>query len=232
MCESGYYGQEYMMHIKRYFTVRKILLATIIIVAFAAATIFGCNWYIDHSAKGKVYTESALLPHNHVGLLLGTAKFLGDGQTINPYYQYRIEAAEELLKQNKISYLVISGDNSRKDYNEPEDMRQSLIAMGVDSNRIFLDYAGFRTFDSVVRLREIFGQSKVTIISQAFHNERALFIADMEGIEAVAYNAHDVGKVFGFTVMLREKLARVKVFVDYMTFKQPKFLGPRVQIPA
>jgi len=213
------------------FSFKKFFLWGIAFTLFVVAGIYVCNWYIGYIVRGKIYTSAEEMPHQHVGLLLGTSKFLGNG-SLNPYYSFRIQAAEELLKQHKISYLVISGDNSRKDYNEPEDMRQSLIAAGVDSNRIFLDYAGFRTFDSVIRLREIFGQTEVTIISQAFHNERAVFIAQREGIHAIGYNAKDVGKRFGFKVMLREKLARVKVFVDYLTCQQPKFLGPKVQIPA
>jgi SanA protein len=214
------------------FTWKKLFITAVITGVLVVVSVYGCNWYINYSVKGRIYSTLDGLPHNHVGLLLGTSKFLNDGSTLNPYYIYRIKAAEELLKQGKITYLVISGDNSRREYNEPEDMRQSLIAAGIDSSRIFLDYAGFRTFDSVVRLREIFDQSKVTIISQAFHNERAVYIAGREGIDAIGFNARDVSKSFGFKVMLREKLARVKVFVDYMTFKSPKFLGPKVPIPS
>jgi SanA protein len=220
------------MKLRRFFTFKKIILTGLIMIAIVVGIVYFCNWYIGHTVGGKIYVDADQVPSNHVGLLLGTSKYLRDGTTINLYYAYRIDAAEELLKKGKIDYLVISGDNSRKAYNEPEDMRQSLIARGVDSNRIFLDYAGFRTFDSVVRLREIFSQLKVTIISQAFHNERAVYIARREGIEAIGFNAKDVGKAFGFKVMLREKLARVKVFVDYFTFQKPKFLGPKVQIPS
>jgi SanA protein len=212
--------------------MKKILILCFVAVVLSVFSLWFCNWYINRQVRDRIFSDATGIPANHVGLLLGTSKYLRDGHTLNPYYIYRIEAAEALLKTHKINYLVISGDNSRKSYNEPEDMRQSLIALGIDSNRIFLDYAGFRTFDSVVRLREIFGQYQVTIISQAFHNERAVYIARREGIDAIGYNARDVGKRFGMMVMLREKFARVKVFVDYLTFKQPKFLGPKVRIPA
>jgi len=83
----------------------------------------------------------------------------------------------------------------------------------------------------MIRLREIFGQSSATVISQPFHNERAIFIAGKEDIDAIGFNARDVGTRVGFRVMIREKLARVKVFVDYLTNKKPKFLGPKVSIP-
>lgn len=215
---------------KRIFRNKWVLIFALVFVA-AILSPFICDRIISNSAKEKIFSNADELPYKHCGILLGTSKYLGDGRTLNPYYTNRIRAAGELLLKNKIKYLVISGDNSRKTYSEPEDMRADLILMGIDSNRIFLDYAGFRTFDSMVRLREIFSQTDVCIISQPFHNERALFIASLEGITAVAYNAEDVGKAFGFKVMIREKFARVKVFVDYLSFKKPKFLGPKVEIP-
>ena len=147
---------------------------------------------------------------------------------MNPYYKYRIKAATDLMKAGNIKYLVISGDNGRKEYNEPEMMRDDLIKAGIDSTSIYLDYAGFRTLDSIVRLKEIFGQDSVTVISQLFHNERALYIASKEGIVANGFNAKD-GYAEG--VMLREKLARVKVFVDFILATKPKFLGKRIAIP-
>jgi SanA protein len=194
---------------------------TIVVAADAAVT---------NAAKGKLYDDTTSIPFNKVGLLLGTGKFLPDGY-VNGYYAYRINATVSLMRAKKIKYLIISGDNSRKDYNEPQTMKDDLVKKGVDSNLIYLDYAGFRTFDSMIRLREIFSQTNVTIISQPFHNERALFIAEKENINAIAFNARDVDGKPGMRTQLREKLARVKVFVDYITNKKPKFLGPKVNIP-
>jgi SanA protein len=192
--------------------------------------VFFCNKAVTNAASDKLYTDVATIPYNKVGLLLGTSKYLRSGR-INDYYRKRIEATVELVRAGKIKYIVISGDNSRKTYSEPEEMRNDLIAAGVDSNTIYLDYAGFRTFDSMVRLREIFSQQNVTVISQKFHNERALFIASKEGIEAIGFNAKDVSAYYGFRIQIREYLARVKVFVDYIIGKKPKFLGEKVLIP-
>ena len=213
------------MRRRKYFLIidLSVVVATLLSVYFSDSI-------IEKAALGKVYTDTGSIPHNEVGLLLGTGKYLSTG-TLNPYYRYRIEAAADLLKAGKIRYLVISGDNSRKDYNEPAYMQSDLIAEGIDTSRLFLDYAGFRTFDSVVRLKEIFGQDSATIISQPFHNERALYIASREGIHAVGYNAQDVGSRFGLKVQAREKLARVKVFIDYLFNEKPKYLGSRVTIP-
>lgn len=211
---------------------RKILLYSfLVLLAVFLITISLCNRIIINTAKGKLYTDTKSIPYNKVGLLLGTSKKLNSGYP-NYYYNYRIDAAAQLLKEGKIKYLIISGDNSRKEYNEPEDMRTDLIAAGIDSSVIFLDYAGFRTFDSIVRLKAIFSQDSVTIISQPFHNERAIYLATKEGIHAIGFNAADVNIKQGFRVKLREKLARVKVFVDYWIGQKPKFLGSKVVIPA
>lgn len=194
------------------------------------ALVWSCDYVIRRSAEGRVYTHVDDIPHRHVGLLLGTSKYLGSGVN-NRYYQYRIDAALKLWQSGKVNVFVISGDNSRKDYNEPETMRNDLIAAGVDSTRIALDYAGFRTLDSVVRVKEIFSQDSITVISQRFHNERAIYLAGKHGIDAIGFNARDVEVSSGLKTQLREKFARVKVFVDQLFGVEPKFLGPKVVIP-
>ncbi|MBX3252693.1 MAG: YdcF family protein [Chitinophagaceae bacterium] len=202
----------------------------LLVIAATVAVIYFCNKRINDAAEGKLYSDTSAIPYNKTGLLLGTGKFLNNG-SVNPYYRFRIEAARDLLRSGKIKFLIISGDNSRKEYDEPSLMRSDLIDAGIDSTVIFLDYAGFRTFDSVIRAREIFGQQTLTIISQPFHNQRAIFIAAKEGMEAIGFNAADVSRSKGLKVQLREKLARVKVFVDYLLGQKPKFLGPEVDIP-
>jgi SanA protein len=135
-----------------------------------------------------------------------------------------------LYKAGKIQYVLISGDNSRKEYSEPEMMQADLIAAGIPAERIFLDFAGFRTLDSIVRCKLVFGEDDILIISQPFHNERALFIADKKDIKAVAYNAQDVSANYGFKTQMREKLARIKLLLDIAFDKQPEFLGEQVRI--
>lgn len=193
--------------------------------------VFYCDKSIEKASAGKLFSSFENIPYNQVGLLLGTGKYLNGGN-INPYYAYRVEAAKNLIKAGKIKYLIISGDNSTKDYDEPTDMRNDLVAAGIDSNILFRDYAGFRTFDSMVRAKEIFGQTSLTVISQPFHNQRAIYIALREGIDSIGYNATDVSGKNGLKVQAREKLARVKVFADYLFGKQPKFLGEKVPMPV
>lgn len=107
---------------------------------------------------------------------------------------------------------------------------QDLVAAGIPATHIFLDYAGFRTLDSILRSKAIFGADNITIISQPFHNERALFIANHKNVNAIAYNAADVSTMYGAKTAIREKMARVKVLVDFLTNKQPKFYGDKISL--
>lgn len=225
---SYFYVLPLLMKLKITFKKTAYFLLAILLVI--TSLLVYCNYAIKKSASGKLFTDVQAISYNKVGLLLGTSKFLMNGN-VNPYYAYRIDAAVQLWKAAKIKYIIISGDNGRKNYNEPEMMRSDLMLAGIDSSLIYLDYAGFRTFDSMVRLKEIFSQDSVTVISQQFHNERAIYIASKEGIHAIGFNAKDVSKKFGFRVQLRERFARVKVFVDYFFGKKPKFLGDKISIP-
>lgn len=184
---------------------------------------------VKKSSKKEVFDSVQLINHNKVGLLLGTSKFVHGGK-INLYYKYRIEAAVQLFESGKVDYILISGDNSKKDYDEPTSMKNDLIAEGIPESRIFLDYAGFRTLDSVVRCKYIFSQDSITIISQRFHNERAIYIAKKKGIKAVGFNAKDVTVHYGYKTKAREKIARIKMFMDLIFNKKPKFYGDKIEI--
>jgi SanA protein len=211
---------------------KRIAVYSLIFLPLAiTGVVYLCNRSVEKASRGKLYSDTQTIPFNRVGLLLGTSKYLSKGR-INPYYRFRINAAAELIASGKIKYLIISGDNSRADYNEPDQMRDDLMAAGIDSSIIYLDYAGFRTFDSMIRLKEIFSQTSVTIISQPFHNQRAIYIASREGINAIGFNAKDLGGNLGFKVQAREKLARVKMFLDFWLGNQPKYLGKKITLPS
>lgn len=191
--------------------------------------LFFSNYTIARTAKNKTYASVTEIKKNKVGLLLGTAKYYKTGG-INLYFQYRIDAAVELFKSGKIDYILVSGDNSSVYYNEPITFKKELIKRGVPAEVIFLDYAGFRTLDSVVRAKEVFGQEEITIISQQFQNERAIYIAESKGIKAIGFNARDMEGSNGLKVKFREYFARTKAFLDIVFHVQPKFLGVKVPI--
>ena len=155
---------------------RRIINGIITLGVVVLAFILYCNIRIDRYAKSRVYDHVDELPHYHTALLLGTSprgRFGGP----NGFFVARIDAAAELYHAGKVDRILVSGDNRHKDYNEPEAMRRALVEKGVPEEIIFLDYAGFRTYDSVVRAKEVFCQTGFIVVSQKFHTERAVFIA-------------------------------------------------------
>ncbi|MGB0430022.1 MAG: SanA/YdcF family protein [Bacteroidia bacterium] len=199
-------------------------LLALLFVAFS-------NILVHFYASKYVYENLENLPNQKVGLVLGTSKYVANGSS-NYYFNYRIAAAVKLFNAGKIDYILVSGDNATKQYNEPRDMFEALAKAGIPKNRIVLDFAGFRTLDSIVRCKEVFMQESFVIISQGFHNQRAVFIAHAHGINAIGYNAQDVKANSGFKTRVRELFARTKVFIDLMLEKRPKFLGEQIQIGA
>ena len=209
--------------------LKKIIIYGLIFLGISVLFVWWANHKIETETKNFVSYDIQKLPNEKVGLLLGTSKILKSGWK-NLYFFNRIDAAEQLYKSGKIKYILISGDNSTKDYSEPEDMQAELLKRGIPADKIVLDFAGFRTLDSVVRAKEIFGQNSFIIISQKFHNERAVFLAQHYGIKAYGFNAKDVNKYFGIKTKIREYFARAKVFIDFLLEVEPKFGGKKVEI--
>lgn len=202
------------------------------ISVFSIVLIFVIVWAncrIKDVAESFISDNTQLLPKVKTGLLLGAGKYMENGD-INEYFSKRVQAAVTLYENGNIRYILVSGDNSTQNYNEPLDMKNSLLEHGVPEHKIILDYAGFRTFDSVIRAKEIFGQDSFIVISQKFHNERAVYIARNNGIAAFGYNADEVTSYIGFMTNVREIFAKVKVFIDTVFDTKPKFLGKKIII--
>ena len=201
----------------------------VVIIVLLVGSVAAVNYVVNTATEKQLYSDINAIPKNKVGLLLGTAKYQDKARhLINPYYQNRIDAAVALYMAGKIDFIIVSGDNSSAFYNEPALMKEDLIAKGVPEKRIYMDNAGFRTLDSILRCRDIFGEDHITIISQSFHNQRAVFIANHKNVTAVAFNAAN-GDSF-WDEISREKLARVKMVFDLILNKQAKFYGDRIEI--
>lgn len=189
------------------------------------AFVITCNRMVEQSARGKLFTSVETVPEVSAALVLGTSP-MTKGK-VNLYYQYRMEAVAALWKAGKVKYIIVSGDNSTVQYDEATYMRNTLHKLGVPDSVITLDYAGFRTLDSVVRAYWVFGQKNIVIVSQEFHNERAIYLAEHFGINAVGLNAKDVPGNYGWATAAREYLARVNAVLDVNVFGTvPKFPGP------
>lgn len=153
-----------------------------------------------------------------------------DNNALNPYYQFRVDAAVQLYKAGKIDIILVSGDNSSNNYNEPLKFKEDLMKEGIPENKIYLDFAGFRTLASVVRAKKVFGLNNFTIITQKPHNERALFLAKHYNIDAVGFNAQNVYGRYAFKTQIRESLAKVKAVLDIIFNVEPKYLGEPIKI--
>ena len=215
---------QFVKNHKRFFKWVMILLSVVLL------SIVCSDYWITNSTKTQLYNDIAQIPYRKVGLVLGASKITVRGIS-NLYFEFRMQAAYELYKAHKVQYLLVSGDNHIKGYDEPSDMREALISLSVPDSCIVLDYAGFRTLDSVMRCDEVFGEDSVTIISQEFHNQRAVFIANKNNISAIAFNAQEVNKHYSFKTRIREYFARVKCVLDiYILSTSPKFLGNKIKI--
>lgn len=209
--------------------IKKLCIGLLVGGGMLIGFVLVCNRIVINAAEGHTYNDTIQVPANRVGIVLGTSPKLRNGLP-NLYFKYRIEAAVALFRCGKINYILVSGDNRKNNYNEPVEMRKALIREGIPDSVIVLDYAGIRTLDSVVRAKKVFGQDSITIISQRFHNERAIYIAQKNNIYAIGFNATDVGLHSGLKTQIRELFARVKVFVDQFTGKGPRHLGEPVII--
>lgn len=188
------------------------------------------NVWVVSSTQDQVYDTTISAPHRSVALVLGTSRKLSDGSA-NPFFDNRITTAYNLYKAGKADYIIVSGDNRSKYYNEPAEMRKALIAKGVPSGVITLDFAGLRTFDSIVRCKEIFGQESITIITQPFHSYRSLFISNYFQMDAIVVVAEEPEALQSVKVLTRELLARPLAVLDLYVFNtEPRFLGEKEEL--
>src|SRR6202142_3305189 len=190
--------------------------------ALGGVWVAGATLVVERAARGRTWSDAAAIPARRVGLVLGCARVLGGGQR-NSFFDTRIAAAARLFHAGKVEYLVVSGDNHVRGYDEPQDMKDALVQAGVPPQRVYCDYAGFRTLDSIVRVREIFGQRAITVVSQEFHNQRGILIAGHRGGEADER----------FKTKCREVGAGSNMWVVFFVLRrEPRFLGKKVRLPA
>ena len=210
-------------------TRTKVVAGLLAVVVLLSAFLWLANFLVNQSTRSYLFSDVETLPANKVGVILGTSKYSRTGG-FNDHYRLRINAANTLFQAGKIEYILISGDNATPYYNEPNTIRNDLLRMGIPAERIYRDYAGFRTLDSIVRAIDVFNLNEFTIISQAYHNKRALFIARNKGADAIAFNAGD-GRKTDLTNKTREFLAKVLAVLEVHWFNtEPKYLGPEVEI--
>lgn len=214
--------------------MKKILKRLFIFAAIGfllgCLVVFLINRSVNKSAEGKIYSDIEKIPAKDVAVVLGTSRWLTNGYE-NNYFSYRINAAAQLYFSGKVKKILVSGDNGQTSYNEPFEMFDALVDKGVNPNDIVLDYAGFRTFDSMVRANKVFGLNNFIVVSQDWHCERAIYIGQSQNISMIGFAAKDPN--ISTKTQLREYPARVSAFIDcYVVKNQPKFLGEKIEVVA
>ncbi len=210
--------------------IRYACKAVVLLALMGIATILIIQHSVVQCARGKTYNDPQRIAGKHVGLVFGCDDRFQNRE--NLYFTYRMDAAAALWQAGKLHCLIVSGDNRSADYNEPQKMKQALIDRGVPAEKIVCDYAGLRTLDSVVRSERIFGARRCVMISQLFQNERAIYIAEANGMEAIGFNARDVSGAGGKKTKLREFGARLMMWLDvHVLDTQPKHGGPAETLP-
>jgi SanA protein len=200
------------------------LFLTITLVIFLIVTNMTIMSYANHTLD-----DTSKLPQEYACLVLGTSKKLTNGSP-NLFYEYRMNAALAVYSSGKCKKIVVSGDNRHANYNEPKQMKKSLMEKGIPEAAIHCDYAGGRTLDSVIRFKKVFGQSTGIVISQKFHNERAIFIASHNNITLTGFNAKEVNLFNSFKTKGREVLSRGLAVLDVIFHSKPRHLGEKVLI--
>lgn len=209
--------------------LRKIILGLLLIFILAVMFLVISNIWIVSFGKSRSVSLIEDLEAREVALVLGTSSSL-NGKYENMFFTYRMKAAADLYHAGKVKHFILSGDNSSKNYNEPRDMKNKLFSLGVPNHAMTLDFGGRRTYDSVVRCKEIFQQNKIIIVSQAFHNYRALFIAKYCGIDAIGFNAK-YPTTSSSKTLIREIFARPKAIIDLFVFpKKPQIMGQKEHV--
>ena len=213
---------------------RRRLLRRLGYLVFAGvAFVVACNLAVLVAAAGRVTPvgHAAEAPARRAAVVMGCVPKLRGGWD-NPYFTARIEAAAELWRAGKVEALIVSGDNHVEWYDEPTEMKAALVSAGVPEDRVVCDYAGFRTLDSIVRAKTIFGLDSFLVVSQDFHVRRAIFLGRCRGLDVRGYAARGVpfGRLSSRTIV-REPLARVAAVLDVLLGRRPRFGGPRVPLP-
>jgi SanA protein len=195
------------------------------------ALIAGANYWVLHRTRDAIFTDLARLPENDVALVLGTSRYNSDGVSENPFFRGRMNSAARLYREGKVRHLLVSGDHGRDSYDEPTWMFDALVARGVPRSAITLDYAGFRTLESMARAKAVFGLHRFTVVTDDFHQARSVFLARSLGLEVVGFPSERVPYWWSKKVRTRELASRTVACLDvYVFHTRPRFYGPPVKI--
>lgn len=218
------------MQVKK--NLKRLVIGAGFIVILVAFFILSINIYIMKSTEKYVFAEIADLPNKQAVLVLGAHV---NGNILSPVLQDRVGAGVDIYKKGKVQKILLSGDHGKKDYDEVNAMREFVLGENpemVKPEDVFMDHAGFDTYDSVVRAREVFCAESLIIVTQKFHINRAVYLARMIGLDAVGFAIDETKyqKNIRESWYMRENLSRVKAFIDILKSSKPKYLGEKIPL--
>jgi len=202
---------------------RKIAFLTIIGIIVITAV----NYYVKSKTNPLIYHSVNEVPGEKIGIVFGAGI---RGNNPSKYLKDRLDAGIDLYRQHKIKIILLSGDNGSDEHDELTVMKRYCYNHGVDTTKIFLDYAGFDTYSTMYRAKHIFNIDKAILVSQAYHLNRAVYIGNSLGIESVGFAA-DVGTYHNYNyVKFRECFTICKSVIDVARGREPHFLGNQIDI--
>jgi SanA protein len=196
-----------------------LLLAVLCAVALVA--------WVDISSERYIYTQQGHLEKAQVALVLGAS--VTSRGTLSPVLKERADLAARLYQSGTVSKILVTGDNGTLEYDEVYPVGKYLLALGIPQEDVFLDFAGFDTYSSMYRARDVFDVTSMLVVSQRFHLSRALFIARSLGLDARGVDASALGERY-FASAVREVPASLKAVFDVLTGRLPKYLGPQFPV--
>ena len=209
--------------------MKKVIMYIIILVLIIIVIILGINFYVKISTQKQIINKDEYPELYDIDciIVLGAGVW---GDKPSPMLEDRLLEGINLYKNNVSNKILMSGDHSRKEYDEVNIMKNYAIEKGIPSENIFMDHAGFSTYESIYRAKEIFKAKKVVIVTQKYHLYRALYIANKLGLEAYGVNS-DPRQYVGSTYReLREILARDKDFIKCIFKPEPTYLGESIPV--
>ncbi len=209
--------------------MKKVLKYGIVVIIAIVAIVLGINLYVKLTTKNQIIKENEYSNLSDVEciIILGAGIW---GDKPSPMLEDRLQEGINLYQKNVSNKILVSGDHGRKEYDEVNIMKDFLIEKGIPSENIFMDHAGFSTYDSIYRLKEIFEAKKVIIVTQKYHLFRALYIANKMGLEAYGVGSDPRLYVGATAREIREVLARDKDFVKCIFKLKPTYLGDKIPI--
>ncbi|QYS89588.1 SanA/YdcF family protein [Flavobacterium davisii] len=207
--------------------MKKYFKITLYGSALFIVTIFAVNYYIKSTTEDLIYTSDTKIPTNKVGIIFGAGI---NGNQPSKYLKDRLDAGIQLYNKHKIEKILLSGDNGRDEYDELTVMKNYCYQNGVDTTKIYIDYAGFDTYSTLYRAKSIFKIKNAILISQKYHLNRAIYIGSQKGLDVIGYSANK-GAYKGYKyVCFREYFSRFKSVMDVFRNRKPHFLGTVIPI--